>query len=563
MRAQAPGEIQIHSRPYRLVPVIVANANTVPVSVVVRDRTGKVIAGLQEPNFQISDDGHPQTITAFQTVAAPARTAASTSAAPAPAAPNAVAPAAAAPRYIALLFDDVNSDKNDLAQARNAAVRFLREQIGPGDQMAVFTASSNQSLAFTSDRDALSKTIAQIAPHPRQSATGLAPCPRLTGYDAYLIAVLHDQGALLAKNEETKACNGTALQDTSVRSELYLNACGLKCTFGMPPTEGSGGVPVATLAEATWDLTRGVSSDTLAAVRDVVGFTAKQPGQRIVVLASSGFFSETLENEKDQIIREALRSGVVINALDAKGLYTDEVEPPLSEQSDMGILPLAAMIFDEGARFPMREAQADAMATLAEATGGLYFKDNNDLTLGFQRLGLAPEAGYEFSFTPTPLVRDGKLHALKYELTPRIPGATIEARRGYFAPLPGPTADELERDLYQAMRGTSVRGALPVEIAASPRPGGLAVRVHLGVTQSAESLALVAGLFDASGKYLTGERGDIALALKDATFKKLRKSGLAPSFDLHAAPGAYRLRVVVEDGATGALSELTQSVQVR
>ncbi|HWG37702.1 MAG TPA: VWA domain-containing protein, partial [Terriglobales bacterium] len=443
---------------------------------------------------------------------------------------------------------------------------FLREQLGPGDRMAVFTTSSTQSLEFTSDRDALSKAIALIAPHPRQSATGLTSCPRMTGYDAYLITVLHDQGALLAKNEEAKACSGP-LQDSSVREQIALNACGLKCTFGMPPTAGSGGVPVdvpvETIAEANWELARGVSSDTLAAVGDVVGYTARQPGQRIVVLASSGFFSETLDNEKDRIIREALRDGVVINALDAKGLYLDEIEPPLSEQSVMGTLPLAAFIFDEASQFPMRAAQADAMASFAEATGGLYFKDNNDLTVGFQRLGLAPEAGYDLSFTPTPLVRDGKLHTLKYELVPGISGATIEARRGYFAPLPGPTADEIERDLYEAMRGTAVRSALPVEAKVGAGPGGLAVRVHFGVSQANEKLALVAGLFDASGQYLTGERGDVVLALKDASLKKLRRSGLAPVFQLRAAAGKYRLRVVVEDETSGAVAEISQTVQVQ
>lgn len=557
---QGPGEIQVHSRPYLFLPVIVADANTVPVSIVVRDRSGKVIANLKQPNFEISDNGQPQTIATFQAVTAHAR-AAPAGTAPAPA--SSAGAAAAGPRYVALLFDDVNSDKNDLAEARNGAVRFLREQLGPGDRMAVFTTSNTQSLEFTSDRDALSKAIALIAPHPRQSATGLAPCPRMTGYDSYLIAVLHDQGALLAKNEEAKACSGTPNQDTSVRDQIALNACGLKCTFGMPPPVGSEGVPIETLAEANWELIRGVSSDTLAAVGDVVGYTARQPGQRIVVLASSGFFSETLDNEKDRIIREALRDGVVINALDAKGLYSDELEPPLSEQSDMGVLPLAALIFDEGVRFPMREAQADAMASFAEATGGLYFKDNNDLTLGFQRLGLAPEAGYDLSFTPTPLVRDGKLHTLKYELVPGIPGATVEARRGYFAPLPGPTADEIERDLYEAMRGTAVRSALPVEAKVGAGPGGLAVRVHFGVSQANEKLALVAGLFDASGQYLTGERGDVVLALKDASLKKLRRSGLAPVFQLRAAAGKYRLRVVVEDETSGALTEISQAVQVQ
>jgi len=106
---QGPGEIQVHSRPYLFLPVIVADANTVPVSIVVRDRSGNVIANLKKPNFEISDNGRPQTIATFQAVTAPARAGgARAGTAPAPAA-SAGAPAAG-PRYVALLFDDVNSD---------------------------------------------------------------------------------------------------------------------------------------------------------------------------------------------------------------------------------------------------------------------------------------------------------------------------------------------------------------------------------------------------------------------------------------------------------------------
>ncbi|MGH9392705.1 MAG: VWA domain-containing protein, partial [Terriglobales bacterium] len=551
--------------PYTLTPVIVADANTVPVTVVVRDRNGKVIQGLDEKSFRVSDNGRPQTIASFQMVTAPARSAAQSTGAVQPSTASAAAPQAqAARRYVALVFDDVNSDKNDLAEARNAARRFFREQLGPADRMAVFTISNSQSLDFTSNREALASTIMQIAPHPRQSAAGIATCPRMSGYDAYLIAVVHDQGALLAKNSEAAACRGGGGgRDTSLVQQQQLNACGLKCTFGLPPPMGSDGVPVDVMAEATWEMTRGIAEDTLAAVRDVVDYTAKQPGQRIVVLASSGFFSETLDEQKDQIVRDALRAGVVINALDAKGLYADELDPPLSEQSDEGVLPLASFEFEEAAKFPMRGAQADAMASFAEATGGLYFQNNNDLTLGFERLGLAPEAGFELAFTPTPLIRDGKLHALKIELAPTISGATIEARRGYFAPPPGPTAAELEHSMYLAMRDTAASSAVPAEVEASAKPGTLAVRVHVGVTQPKEDVAIVAGLFDGSGRFVTGEQGDLDLALKEATFKSLRKKGLAPSFELRAPAGPYRLRVVVQDKISGAESAFNQAVEVR
>src|SRR6185437_6701483 len=84
---QGPGEIQVRSRPYLFLPVIVADANTVPVSIVVRDRRGNVIANLKQPNFEISDTRRPQTLQTFQAVTAPGRAAAAPAGmAPAPAA---------------------------------------------------------------------------------------------------------------------------------------------------------------------------------------------------------------------------------------------------------------------------------------------------------------------------------------------------------------------------------------------------------------------------------------------------------------------------------------------
>jgi VWFA-related protein len=564
-RGQKPGEIRVGSGPYTFAPVLVANTRTVPVTVVVRDGNGKVIRGLAKSRFQITDDGAPQAATAFSVETAPGATAAPAAAGGgAEAASLAAAPAVAPvqPRYVALLFDDVNSSKADLMEARNAAVRFMHEELGPGDRMAVFTTSSSQSLGFTRDRAALAKTITEIAPHPRANVNAYAACPRMSQYDAYQIAVLHNVGAEQAMKLAAQAC---AISSPAPNQSL-TNPAGLSATFGAPPPmcPDCSGIPVDTQAQAEWELTAEASQRTLAAVRDVVEYTGKQPGQRIVVLSSSGFFSETLGDKKEQIIRDALRAGVVINALDAKGLYAEGPELSLRQENDTGetLLPLATFVFEELDKFPMREAQVDAMANLAAATGGLFFQNNNDLTLGFRRLGLAPGASYELAFTPKSLVHDGKLHQIRVKLEPPIPGATIEARRGYYDPAPGLSAGEVARDLYQAMASTTTASALPASVAEKAKGGELRVQVHFGVTARREKIAMVAGLFGADGAYVSGERGEVDLALRSGTFKKLRKSGLAPTFALTAAAGKYRLRVVVLNEANGAESEINRQVRI-
>jgi hypothetical protein len=91
-------------------------------------------------------------------------------------------------------------------------------------------------------------------------------------------------------------------------------------------------------------------------------------------------------------------------------------------------LPLAARVLEETMKFPDREAQADAMASLAEATGGLYFRNNNGLTLGFERLELAPADEYEMALVPMPLVRNGALHQHQITIVPPIAAAKTSAR---------------------------------------------------------------------------------------------------------------------------------------
>jgi VWFA-related protein len=559
--AQSPGEIRLRSAPYTLPAVVlVAHADTVPLTVVVRDSHGKVITGLAQDRFRLSDNGTLQTLTSFH--------ANHPAAAPEAAAPTGAAPtltpapsgsADAAPRYVALLFDDVNSNQGDLQQARNAALRFLKEQLGPGGYMALYTVSNSQTLAFTQDRAALAAAIAHISAHPRASARGLAQCPRITPYEAYLIAEIHDPGALQSANADSLSCGNQYQAQAAQDAALRASDCGLNCTFGAPPPTTSDGIPVETQANATWEMTLGVSQDTLATVRNAVALTAQQPGERIVVLASSGFLTEGLEQTREDIIREALRDDVIIDALDDRGLYSGTASN--APEDDRGFLPLITWAFEESTKITEAEAQSDAMASMALATGGLYFHNNNDLTVGFEQLGLSPSATYDLAFTPTPLVRDGKLHRIKIELSPSISGASLEARRGYFAPPPGLTPAEMEQALNQAMHTTATASAVPAEVSVTNSPGTARVQIRVGVTQPRERVSLIAGLFAANGDYITGERGEMDLALKDSTFKKLRKNGLAPAFDLHAPAGQYRLRVVVED-ATGALTEINRDVQV-
>ena len=58
----------------------------------------------------------------------------------------------------------------------------------------------------------------------------------------------------------------------------------------------------------------------LNAIERVMTYTSQMPGQRTVILVSSGFLSQSVQNQIDQLIDRSLRAQVVISALDPKGL---------------------------------------------------------------------------------------------------------------------------------------------------------------------------------------------------------------------------------------------------
>ena len=92
-------------------PAIKASVNEVLVPVVVRNAQGRAVSNLSKDDFQVFDNGKPETITGFRIVKRAAETSAANSFAPRPDA--AESPAVSQPisppqRFVVFLFDDYN-----------------------------------------------------------------------------------------------------------------------------------------------------------------------------------------------------------------------------------------------------------------------------------------------------------------------------------------------------------------------------------------------------------------------------------------------------------------------
>jgi VWFA-related protein len=367
-----------------------AESRLVEVGVVVRDSRNHSIGGLTRDDFTVEENGKLREITAFTPETATKPVAALPPAGRPSAPALALAPSAASTppaRFLGLLFDDLSMGPEDLIPTRKAAKEFLNRGVSPGDLVAIFLVTKGQILPFTSDIAKLNDAVDHLNVATRNPA--LPTCPNLTAYDSYVITNNRDPALLPIKVAE-------AMQ------------CGL-CQRRDQRTDRTCTQTVVSLAIRTWEEVKHNSVISLNSIGNVVDYMATLPGKRVLVVASSGFLSGTLEREREDIVNHALRGDVVINSLDAKGLYTQNMDMPVGGMPGRSRTARQS----QGIR-PLSESN-DTMAILSASTGGLFFQNNNDLDLGLRELGLLPEYSYSLAFVP-PGAPDGKYHTLKVRL---------------------------------------------------------------------------------------------------------------------------------------------------
>jgi hypothetical protein len=128
----------------------------------------------------------------------------------------------------------------------------------------------------------------------------------------------------------------------------------------------------------------------LGFVAEVVRNMEALEGERTLILISPGFLTVTpgALSEKSHVLDIAARSNVTISALDARGLYTTEIDA-----SENGAHTMQALVTGHESDYhpnTMNFAE-NVMAELADGTGGTYFHNSNDLQGGLQKLTAAPE----------------------------------------------------------------------------------------------------------------------------------------------------------------------------
>jgi VWFA-related protein len=521
--------------------------NLVQVHVTVRDGKGNPIPNLKREDFQIFDQGKLQPITVFAVETRESRkekalAAAKTQAdAGGPGEAKTVLP----DRFVAMEFDDIHLLTEDAVYTRKSAEQFL-DSLAPTDRVGIFTTSGELTQDFTSDVALLKQQLLGIIPRPKVGHTSTNDCPDVSPYVADLVQNRNDQMAFQ-----------TVVNDA------------WQCAYANDPSMYSAAV---SLAQSTIpQIAMGADADnnyTYRTLQDTLRRLATMPGERVMLLVSPGFIMGLQNSDLLLVVDQANHANIVINSLDARGLYTPDMGD--ISRSRSGIGQLVAY------RVAAQTEQAYVLADFAYGTGGVFFQNSNDIAGGMKIIGSAPEVSYVLGFSPQNEKMDGSFHTLKVKLTGKEK-YTIQARRGYFAPrkLNDPKEQE-KQEIQEAIFSRDEIMDLPLELQTQyfkkdAAEAQLSVVSRLQVKgmhfrtadgRHNDSLTFATAIFDDNGNFVTGGEKVLQMRLLDPTYEKVLRTGLVlkSSFDLK--PGKYMVRQVVRDSEGSQMAARNGAVDI-
>jgi VWFA-related protein len=543
----------------------------VQVDVVVTDNEGRPVAGLTAADFDVREDGKPQAVAYFgaegraeDAVPAPALSK------PLPLAEVIAAPARPAPprsavRQIVLAVDDLHIAPANMVAARAALKKFVDEQVDDDDRIALVTTGGSTGLSqeLTRDREDLRRAIDRLSLIQQRRAQ-FDGVPHLSEYQAELID-RGDPEAIRVAVQEILHANPDLGEDLA-RLQAYQRAQSM-------------------LAQ-----TMSYSEQALRTIEGVVAALAPVSGRKIVVLCSDGFLiglgsTDTRHYDLRQIVDAATRSGVVLYALDTRGLVS---EVPGGDASFEGPPVMTAPGGRESLQRRSVEALRDGMNALAADTGGLLVMNSNDLSFGLGRILQDSQHYYVLAYEPVNAKRDGKFRKIEVRLRGRS-GLRVRTRAGYFAPdekklaqaaeaaASEPPVARRDRELAQGLVALFPLTGIPVRMVVDyidlPPDGPRAlIKAHVDVRGVAfektehghvAELDVAGAVFDERGERvseITGETSRLNLPLENA--QVLREQGLLYEKAMALAPGTYQVRLAVREGRASLLGSASEWVEI-
>jgi len=378
-------------------PAFPAQAEAITVDAVVLDKDGHPIRGLTKGDFVVLEDGKAQEIVGFEARdLAQARP--ETPATAAAGLPHAEAEETATPgRTLAFIVDDLGLDVRSKA-AIDAIRQWITEKADPRDELTLVTTSGDVDWTgqLGTGRGEVLRKLALI----RFRRPPLSFFTVRSG----------DQGIPPPQT-------GVPVPDAPLVPSSGVSVLTDYKAYMIASHRASG--PTQT-AQEVYEWWRGRARAMVVAIRTFSQAHASQRGRKPIFIFSQGFIRDQDLEYADKSIDASQRANTALYFVDTRGLVAGGMNAKGGGTNMFGDDPdeVATHIDLAGAEY------------MAAETGGAAVRDTNDLLSGLSRAVDESSAYYLLGYQPakTP---DGKWH--KLEVRVDVKGATLRARRGYYA----------------------------------------------------------------------------------------------------------------------------------
>jgi VWFA-related protein len=365
--------------------------------------------------------------------------------------------------------------------------------------------------------------------------------------------------------------------------DFYIERC-LREAFPLNYKRATCEVEVVNRARAILLQAASVISNTYGSLESLMRSSAQLPGRKLVFFISDGFLLDTGPRNSDprlklnQITDTALRAGVVIYTIDARGLFSGQADAtnniPFDPQNR-----LESTALREG---PISQ---DALNALAGDTGGRALRNQNVFDRWVNKVLEETSNYYLLAWRPNNEEQTGNDFK---NITARVidhPEYSVRLPRGFLKANASPASQRMaeaqapaqsHRDLQQALTSLYPKAEIPTSLSLvfldTPEHGPV-LTASVRVSNETLSYEVVEGrpaaAVDVVGVVLNDKgkpNGTFQTRLKISppTSDSTDQNNSATIYNARVplAPGLYQVRVASRDGKNGQVGSAQQWVQI-
>jgi VWFA-related protein len=527
------------TQPAAQQPVFRSGVRLVQASVVVHDKSGRPVTDLKQSDFTIFEDGKEQKLELFTVEAGNAP--ASASAAP----PMAAAPDAAvfnnrpnarvAGNTSVILFDRLNSSQEDQKLARDQIVTMLANT-NPADRVAFYVLESAAVTVlhdFTSDTSRLIRILKRY--QQNNSSVELLRS--------------EEKPPEFAHTDDPAGGSHTETAGGDAETEAWL----------------------ASTQEAVAEIyLRRRAELTTNALESIANHLAGVPGRKSLVWVSGAFpiiipnghGSEVMDRQVSRAARAINEANIAVYPVDIRGLIPVFNPTTVTETTIKG----GQGPSQKFATVSSTQTNQDVMNTIADATGGRVYLNNNAIGELVKRAIDDSRVSYVLGYYAPRATPDGRFHDIRIKVNRS--GVDVRHRMGYLSLAPVVNKDPkarltaLEKAMQSPIESTGLGLSARLENT-SPSRGTIVVRIdpsaltwemRNGVREGAIDIVIAQSTPD--GKYFKIKETTANLTADADRYRSMLEDGFTVSSMYTLHPDAYRLHVIVSDVASQSIGSL-------